>query len=92
MGKDGNLYFANLLTKDSRNDYTCNIQYLTARTILAKEPTTLTVSPCKVFCCSRTSINISSESAVAYTSIFFIFLTYTRRVILRNLHCFGFDS
>lgn len=49
VGKDGNLYFANLLTEDSRNDYTCNIQYLTARTILAKEPTTLTVSPCEFF-------------------------------------------
>lgn len=45
VGKDGNLYFANLLTEDSRKDYTCNIQYLSARTILAKEPTTLTVIP-----------------------------------------------
>uniref|UniRef100_A0A674P783 Neural cell adhesion molecule L1 n=1 Tax=Takifugu rubripes TaxID=31033 RepID=A0A674P783_TAKRU len=45
VGKDGNLYFANLLTEDSRNDYTCNIQYLATRTILAKEPITLTVNP-----------------------------------------------
>lgn len=60
VGKDGNLYFANLLTEDSRRDYTCNIQYLTARTILAKEPTTLTVNPCEFFCCSRASMNFSS--------------------------------
>ncbi|XP_018521389.1 neural cell adhesion molecule L1.2 isoform X3 [Lates calcarifer] len=44
-GKDGNLYFAHLTTKDSRNDYTCNVQYLTTRTILTKEPIILTVSP-----------------------------------------------
>ncbi|TNM87116.1 hypothetical protein fugu_007346 [Takifugu bimaculatus] len=30
---------------DSRNDYTCNIQYLATRTILAKVPITLTVNP-----------------------------------------------
>lgn len=57
VGKDGNLYFANLLTEDSRNDYTCNIQYLSARTILAKEPTTLTVNPCEFFRCSCSSID-----------------------------------
>ncbi|XP_038578506.1 neural cell adhesion molecule L1.2 isoform X2 [Micropterus salmoides] len=45
VGKDGNLYFAHLTTEDSRNDYTCNVQYLTTRTILAKEPITLTVNP-----------------------------------------------
>lgn len=50
VGKDGNLYFANLLTEDSRNDYTCNIQYLATRTILAKEPITLTVNPCEFLC------------------------------------------
>lgn len=49
-GKDGKLYFANLLTEDSRDDYTCNIQYLATRTILAKEPITLTVNPCEFFC------------------------------------------
>ncbi|XP_062282916.1 neural cell adhesion molecule L1.2 [Scomber scombrus] len=43
VGKDGNLYFAHLMIKDSRDDYTCNVQYLLTRTILAKEPTTLTV-------------------------------------------------
>ncbi|KAI9530768.1 Neural cell adhesion molecule L1 [Dissostichus eleginoides] len=45
VGKDGNLYFAHLTTEDNRNDYTCNVQYLATRTILAKEPITLTVSP-----------------------------------------------
>lgn len=44
VGKDGNLYFAHLTTDDSRNDYTCNVQYLATRTILAKEPITLTVT------------------------------------------------
>lgn len=50
VGKDGNLYFAHLTTEDSRDDYTCNVQYLATRTILAKEPITLTVNPCE--CCS----------------------------------------
>uniref|UniRef100_UPI0037E8347E neural cell adhesion molecule L1.2 isoform X2 n=1 Tax=Semicossyphus pulcher TaxID=241346 RepID=UPI0037E8347E len=45
VGKDGNLYFAHLTTEDSREDYTCNVQYLATRTILAKEPITLTVNP-----------------------------------------------
>ncbi|XP_030278757.1 neural cell adhesion molecule L1.2 isoform X2 [Sparus aurata] len=45
VGKDGNLYFAHLTIGDSRNDYTCNVQYLATRTILAKEPITLNVSP-----------------------------------------------
>ncbi|XP_061684943.1 neural cell adhesion molecule L1.2 [Syngnathoides biaculeatus] len=45
VGKDGSLYFANLKTTDSRDDYTCNVQYLATRTILAKEPVILTVKP-----------------------------------------------
>lgn len=49
VGKDGNLYFAHLVGEDSRNDYTCNIQYLATRTILAKEPITLSVNPCEFF-------------------------------------------
>ncbi|XP_029011414.1 neural cell adhesion molecule L1.2 isoform X2 [Betta splendens] len=44
-GKDGNLYFAHLTPEDTRDDYTCNVQYLATRTILAKEPITLTVTP-----------------------------------------------
>uniref|UniRef100_A0A3Q4MVS7 L1 cell adhesion molecule, paralog a n=1 Tax=Neolamprologus brichardi TaxID=32507 RepID=A0A3Q4MVS7_NEOBR len=44
VGKDGNLYFANLESSDSRDDYTCNVQYLATRTILAKEPTSLKVT------------------------------------------------
>ncbi|XP_030623636.1 neural cell adhesion molecule L1.1 [Chanos chanos] len=42
-GLDGNLYFANLLPSDSRDDYTCNAQYISARTILPKEPISLNV-------------------------------------------------
>ncbi|MED6256667.1 Neural cell adhesion molecule L1 [Ataeniobius toweri] len=45
VGKDGNLYFAHLTMDDSREDYTCNVQYLATRTILAKEPITLKVNP-----------------------------------------------
>ncbi|KAM6925148.1 neural cell adhesion molecule L1.2 isoform 1-T1 [Xenentodon cancila] len=45
VGKDGNLYFAHLTPTDSRVDYTCNVQYLATRTILAKEPITLVVNP-----------------------------------------------
>ncbi|XP_028849387.1 neural cell adhesion molecule L1.2 isoform X2 [Denticeps clupeoides] len=45
QGRDGNLYFSHVVTADSRNDYTCNAQYLKARTILSKEAITLTVSP-----------------------------------------------
>lgn len=44
-GTDGNLYFARVTAEDSRDDYTCNVQYLATRTILAKEPITLTVTP-----------------------------------------------
>ncbi|XP_012722031.2 neural cell adhesion molecule L1.2 isoform X2 [Fundulus heteroclitus] len=45
IGKDGNLYFAHLTLDDSRDDYTCNIQYKATRTIFAKEPITLKVNP-----------------------------------------------
>ncbi|XP_041859024.1 neural cell adhesion molecule L1.2 isoform X2 [Melanotaenia boesemani] len=45
VGKDGNLYFAHLTLEDSRNDYTCNVQYLMTRTILAKQPISLNVYP-----------------------------------------------
>ncbi|KAM4737433.1 neural cell adhesion molecule L1.2 isoform 2-T2 [Anableps anableps] len=45
VGKDGNLYFAHLTMDDSRDDYTCNVQYLATRTILAKEAITLKVNP-----------------------------------------------
>ncbi|XP_066528482.1 uncharacterized protein [Hoplias malabaricus] len=44
-GLDGNLYFANTLVEDIRDDYTCNAQYIEARTIIAKEPISLTVTP-----------------------------------------------
>ncbi|XP_043982790.1 neural cell adhesion molecule L1-like isoform X4 [Gambusia affinis] len=45
VGKDGNLYFAHLTMDDSRDDYTCNVQYMVTRTILAQEPITLKVNP-----------------------------------------------
>ncbi|XP_056117307.1 neural cell adhesion molecule L1.1 isoform X2 [Rhinichthys klamathensis goyatoka] len=41
---DGNLYFANLLVKDSREDFTCNAHYTTASVILPKEPIAITVT------------------------------------------------
>ncbi|KAG9269919.1 neural cell adhesion molecule L1.1-like [Astyanax mexicanus] len=47
IGLDGNLYFANVLNKDTRDDYTCNAQYSAARTILPKEPISLHVTPCE---------------------------------------------
>ncbi|XP_057219100.1 neural cell adhesion molecule L1.1 isoform X2 [Triplophysa rosa] len=40
---DGNLYFANLLLTDSRDDYTCNAHYINASIILPKEPIAFTV-------------------------------------------------
>ncbi|KAJ8265457.1 hypothetical protein COCON_G00145560 [Conger conger] len=45
QGRDGNLYFSNVILDDSRSDYSCHAQYITARTILPKEPVVLTVSP-----------------------------------------------
>uniref|UniRef100_A0A3Q2DIU4 Neural cell adhesion molecule L1 n=1 Tax=Cyprinodon variegatus TaxID=28743 RepID=A0A3Q2DIU4_CYPVA len=45
VGLDGNLYFAHLTMDDSRDDYTCNVQYLATRIILIKEPITLKVNP-----------------------------------------------
>uniref|UniRef100_A0A8C8EQR1 Neural cell adhesion molecule L1 n=1 Tax=Oncorhynchus tshawytscha TaxID=74940 RepID=A0A8C8EQR1_ONCTS len=44
QGRDGNLYFSHVTVDDTRIDYTCNAQYLSARTILSKEPITLTVT------------------------------------------------
>uniref|UniRef100_A0AAY5EVQ5 Neural cell adhesion molecule L1.1 n=1 Tax=Electrophorus electricus TaxID=8005 RepID=A0AAY5EVQ5_ELEEL len=45
IGLDANLYFANTLLRDTRNDYSCNAQYIPARTILPKEPISLNVTP-----------------------------------------------
>uniref|UniRef100_A0A673A3D7 Uncharacterized protein n=1 Tax=Sphaeramia orbicularis TaxID=375764 RepID=A0A673A3D7_9TELE len=45
VGLDGNLYFANLLKTDSRDDYICNAQYAAARTVLPESAVTLTVMP-----------------------------------------------
>ncbi|KAG7477340.1 hypothetical protein MATL_G00068490 [Megalops atlanticus] len=44
-GLDGSLYFAHVIPSDSRDDYTCNAQYIAARTILPKEPISLSVMP-----------------------------------------------
>ncbi|XP_069581925.1 neural cell adhesion molecule L1.1-like isoform X1 [Brachyistius frenatus] len=45
VGLDGNLYFSNLIRKDTRNDYICNAQYAAAWTILPDTAVTLTVVP-----------------------------------------------
>ncbi|XP_058620145.1 neural cell adhesion molecule L1.1 isoform X2 [Onychostoma macrolepis] len=42
---DGNLYFANLLVNDSREDFTCNAHYISASVILPKEPISISVAP-----------------------------------------------
>ncbi|XP_021325404.2 neural cell adhesion molecule L1.2 isoform X1 [Danio rerio] len=43
QGRDGNLYFSHATVADSRDDYTCNIQFPSARVIKLKEPIKLTV-------------------------------------------------
>ncbi|XP_053096642.1 neural cell adhesion molecule L1.1 isoform X2 [Pangasianodon hypophthalmus] len=45
IGLNGNLYFANVLTSNTRDDYTCYTQYVEARTILSTEPVSLIVNP-----------------------------------------------
>ncbi|MFT7804597.1 neural cell adhesion molecule L1-like [Arapaima gigas] len=44
QGRDGNLYFANVVASDSRDDYICHAQYISARTILPKDPISLIVT------------------------------------------------
>ncbi|XP_036068809.1 neural cell adhesion molecule L1.1 isoform X2 [Oryzias melastigma] len=44
-GLDGNLYFSNLLSSDSRDDYICNAQYPAALTILTVTAVRLSVLP-----------------------------------------------
>ncbi|KAB5546132.1 hypothetical protein PHYPO_G00068610 [Pangasianodon hypophthalmus] len=44
QGRDGNLYFSHVTFEDSRSDYTCNVQFLGARIIVAKEPINLRVT------------------------------------------------
>uniref|UniRef100_A0A672SK69 Neural cell adhesion molecule L1.1-like n=1 Tax=Sinocyclocheilus grahami TaxID=75366 RepID=A0A672SK69_SINGR len=51
---DGNLYFANLLDSDSREDYTCNAHYINASVILPKEPIAISVTPSLCLCLSPT--------------------------------------
>ncbi|XP_051946960.1 neural cell adhesion molecule L1-like [Xyrauchen texanus] len=45
QGRDGNLYFSHVTVADSRDDYTCNTQFLSARIIMLKDPIKLTVVP-----------------------------------------------
>ncbi|KAK2885498.1 hypothetical protein Q8A67_016335 [Cirrhinus molitorella] len=45
QGRDGNLYFSHVTAADSRDDYTCNTQFPSARIIVLKEPIKLTVVP-----------------------------------------------
>ena len=63
VGKDGNLYFSHVTSEDSREDYTCNVQYLAARTILPKEPITLTVLTCE--CAVRSPQNTHAAISIA---------------------------
>ncbi|XP_069039494.1 neural cell adhesion molecule L1.2 isoform X2 [Lepisosteus oculatus] len=44
QGRDGNLYFSHVTQKDSRDDYICHAQFISARTILQKEPIKLKVT------------------------------------------------
>ncbi|XP_073731454.1 neural cell adhesion molecule L1.2 isoform X1 [Misgurnus anguillicaudatus] len=45
QGRDGNLYFSHVTMDDSREDYTCNTQFPSARIIMLKDPIKLTVAP-----------------------------------------------
>uniref|UniRef100_A0A672S640 Neural cell adhesion molecule L1-like n=1 Tax=Sinocyclocheilus grahami TaxID=75366 RepID=A0A672S640_SINGR len=45
QGRDGNLYFSHVALADSRDDYTCNTQFPSARIIVLKEPIKLAVVP-----------------------------------------------
>lgn len=47
IGLNGYLYFANVLTSNTRDDYTCYTQYIEARTILSTEPVSLIVNACE---------------------------------------------
>ncbi|XP_030590495.1 neural cell adhesion molecule L1-like [Archocentrus centrarchus] len=49
IGLDGNLYFANLEMRDSREDYICHALYKEARTILPATSVSLTVKQRDVF-------------------------------------------
>lgn len=47
MSQKGDLYFANVEEKDSRNDYCCFAAFPRLRTIVQKMPMKLTVNSCK---------------------------------------------
>ncbi|XP_078730984.1 neuronal cell adhesion molecule-like isoform X2 [Lampetra fluviatilis] len=48
QGLNGDLYFANVISSDSREDYTCYAQFKASRTIIQKEPIKLQVNPLAV--------------------------------------------
>uniref|UniRef100_A0A8C5CJ83 Neural cell adhesion molecule L1.1-like n=1 Tax=Gadus morhua TaxID=8049 RepID=A0A8C5CJ83_GADMO len=45
VGLDGNMYYANVVLEDSREDFICNAYYSDARTILPQEKISLRVTP-----------------------------------------------
>lgn len=59
VGLDGNLFFANLLKSDSKQDYICNAQYVAARTILPEAAIALTVQPSELHVTDHKHISIS---------------------------------
>lgn len=65
IGLNGNLYFANVQINNTRNDYTCYVQYIEASTILATETISLIVKPCEWL-----------EPAYIYTKVYFLSFMY----------------
>lgn len=49
MGLNGNLYFSNVVEKDSRSDYCCFASFSRIRTIVQKNAMAIVVIPCKYF-------------------------------------------
>uniref|UniRef100_A0A3Q2XHJ9 Neural cell adhesion molecule L1.1-like n=1 Tax=Hippocampus comes TaxID=109280 RepID=A0A3Q2XHJ9_HIPCM len=74
VGLNGNLYFANLLKSDSREDYFCNSHYIEARTILPDTAIALTV----LICFHSTSC--FNRMQPAKHLLFFLFLSPTPKV------------
>ncbi|XP_048210845.1 neural cell adhesion molecule L1-like protein [Perognathus longimembris pacificus] len=62
MSQDGDLYFANVEEKDSRNDYCCFAAFPRLRTIVQKMPMKLTVSSLKHANESSSSTEINSKA------------------------------
>ncbi|XP_069875079.1 neural cell adhesion molecule L1-like protein isoform X1 [Dipodomys merriami] len=62
MSQDGDLYFANVEEKDSRNDYCCFAAFPRLRTIVQKMPMKLTVNSLKHANESSSSTEINSKA------------------------------